>query len=198
MSDDAARKHTIVCVEADAENRRLISEVLEATGEYRVIGAPDGVNGLEQIKEHCPVLALVDLDLPVISAYELLRRLRGASHECSKTPLVAVSASVMKGERQRCLRAGFMAFLEKPFDIHELRARVSECVRKSPVRGQATPPDREATPPDREATPPDREATPPDREATPPDRDREATPPDRDREATPPDRGQATPSKSSE
>jgi CheY-like chemotaxis protein len=140
VTADDDLKHTIIVVDADTENRQLISEVLEVTGTYHVIGAGDGVNGLEQIKEHCPVLALVDLDLPVISAYELLRRLRAASHESRKTPLIAVSASVMKGERQRCLRAGFMAFIEKPFDIHEFRASIAECVRKSPRRGQAPSP----------------------------------------------------------
>lgn len=135
----ADRKHTIVYVEADGENRRLVVEVLEITGAYRIISTGDGVSGLELIKEHQPVIAVVDLDLPVISAFELLRRVRNSGPPISRTPLVALSASVMKGERQRCLRAGFMAFMEKPFDIKELRTKIAECVRRSPTARQTVP-----------------------------------------------------------
>jgi len=128
------RKPTIVCIDADTDNRLLITEVLQVTDDYTIVGAGDGVSGLDLIRDQRPVVALVDLDLPVISAFELMRRLRGGEAPTSRTPLIAVSSSVMKGERQRCVRAGFMAFVEKPFDIHDLRTRVAECVRKSPVK----------------------------------------------------------------
>lgn len=134
MTSGEPDKPTIVCIDADADNRLLVIEVLQVSGDYNVVGAGDGVTGLELIREHQPSIALVDLDLPVISAFELMRRLRGGEAPTSRTPLVAVSASVMKGERQRCVRAGFMAFVEKPFDIDELRERVAECVRRSPVK----------------------------------------------------------------
>jgi two-component system cell cycle response regulator DivK len=122
--------HTIVYIEADADNRQLVRRVLATTGRYEVETASDGVSGLEQIREHRPVLALVDLDLPVISPFELLRRLQ-TDPEIKQIPVVAVSASIMRGERQRCLDAGFLSFIEKPFDIHELRAMIDICVERA-------------------------------------------------------------------
>lgn len=127
--------HTIVYIEADADNRQLVQRVLATTGRYEVETASDGVSGLEQIRKHKPVLALVDLDLPVISPYELLRRLQ-ADPEIKQIPVVAVSASIMRGERQRCLDAGFLSFIEKPFDIHEFREMVDICVERASQESQ--------------------------------------------------------------
>lgn len=126
---------TIVYIEADADNRHLVQRVLATTGRYEVETASDGVSGLEQIRKYKPVLALVDLDLPVISPYELLRRLQ-ADPEIKQIPVVAVSASIMRGERQRCLDAGFLSFIEKPFDIHEFREMVDICVERASQESQ--------------------------------------------------------------
>jgi two-component system cell cycle response regulator DivK len=117
----------VVCVAADADNLELLHRVLETTGRYRVVGARDGLSGLELVRRERPALVLLDLDLPVVDGMETFRRLR-ADAELRSVPVVAVSASVMRGERQRCLLAGFEAFVEKPFDIHELRRLAAELV----------------------------------------------------------------------
>jgi two-component system cell cycle response regulator DivK len=127
--------HTIVYIEADVDNRQLVQRVLATTGRYKVEIASDGVSGLEQIRRHRPVLALVDLDLPVISPFELLRRLQ-ADPEIKQIPVVAVSASIMRGERQRCLDAGFLSFIEKPFDIDEFRQMIDICVERTSRKPQ--------------------------------------------------------------
>lgn len=118
----------VVCVEADADNLELLHRVLETTGRYRVVGARDGLSGLALVRRERPALVLLDLDLPVVDGLETFRRLR-ADEQLAAIPVVAVSASVMRGERQRCVDAGFAAFVEKPFDIHELRRLVTELVR---------------------------------------------------------------------
>jgi len=130
--EDAAAPEplTIVCVEGSADNRTLIEWLLESTGRYRVVGASDGVAGLELVKSSRPALVLFDLDLPLLSGLDFARRIR-SEPELRRIPLVAVSASVMHGERQRSLEAGCMAFLEKPFDVLVLRDVVDDCVRRS-------------------------------------------------------------------
>jgi two-component system cell cycle response regulator DivK len=117
----------VACVAADADNLELLHRVLETTGRYRVVGARDGLSGLELVRRERPALVLLDLDLPVVDGLETFRRLR-ADQQLASIPVVAMSASVMRGERQRCVDAGFKAFVEQPFDIHELRRLVAELV----------------------------------------------------------------------
>jgi two-component system cell cycle response regulator DivK len=115
---------TIVCIEDNAANLDLVKRVLESTGKYRVIGAMDGAEGLAAVEREQPELVLVDLDIPIINGFEVARRIR-ADPRLDGTRVVAVSANVLKNEPQAALEAGCIAFIEKPFDIHEFRAEIA-------------------------------------------------------------------------
>jgi len=121
---------TIVYVEDNPDNLRLVEWVLESTGKYKVYGAEDGVAGFELIRKRRPVLALLDLDLPLVDGFELARRLQ-ADPELRQIPIIAISASVMRRERQRSLEAGCVAFVEKPFDVLNFRQLVEDCIHRS-------------------------------------------------------------------
>ena len=118
----------ILYVEDNAANLALVRKVLEHGGRYEVIGAATGEDGLEQATNDPPALILLDLDLPGIDGFELARRLQ-ASPPTAAIPLVAISASVMKHEREQALASGCARFIEKPFDIAELRAVVEHALR---------------------------------------------------------------------
>jgi len=122
-----APRPLVLCIQADRDNLELIERVLETTDSYELARAADGIDGLEICREQRPALVLLDLDLPLVDGFETLRRLRGDPRTADIT-VVAVSASVMKGERRRCMDAGFAAFVEKPFDVQELRRLVARLV----------------------------------------------------------------------
>ncbi len=128
MSD--AERVKVVYVEDNLDNLRLVEWVLESTGRYQVLGATDGLAGLELIRRERPALVLLDIDLPLVDGLELARRIR-LDAELKQIPLVAVSASVMRKERQRCLEAGCMAFVEKPFDVIAFTELVSDCIQRT-------------------------------------------------------------------
>jgi CheY-like chemotaxis protein len=134
MSTDDRVK--VVYVEDNLDNLRLVEWVLESTGRYQVLGAGDGVAGLDLIRRERPALVLLDLDLPLVDGLELARRIRQDA-ELRQIPLVAVSASVMRKERQRCLEAGCMAFVEKPFDVIAFTALVGDCIQRSRPAAEA-------------------------------------------------------------
>lgn len=121
----------VLVVEADLDNLGLLERVLESTGRYRTARATDGVSGLEQIRRLQPAMVLLDLDLPLAGGLEIFRRVK-SDPQISSIPVVAVSASVMKGERRRCLDAGFAGFIEKPFDIQMLRRMAAQITRRWP------------------------------------------------------------------
>jgi CheY-like chemotaxis protein len=117
----------IVYVEDNPANFVLVRKVLEVHGEHVVEQAGSAEDGWARIEAAPPALVLLDLDLPGMSGLDLARRLK-ADPRLRGIPVVAISASVMKGERTQALQAGCVSFLEKPFDIQTLRRVVTEAV----------------------------------------------------------------------
>lgn len=115
----------VVYIEDNPSNFALARRILELSGTYEVLGAKDGLTGLALVHERRPDVVLLDLDLPGISGIEVVQRIR-ASPEIAKIPVLAVTASVMKRERTQAIDAGCNSFIEKPFDIHQLREQVDQ------------------------------------------------------------------------
>ncbi len=120
----------ILYVEDNAANLALVRKVLEHAGAYEVVGCMTGEEGFTSAQADPPALILLDLDLPGIDGFELARRLR-AEPVLAAIPMVAISASVMKQERDQAIAAGCVHFIEKPFDIGELRAVVEQVLRNA-------------------------------------------------------------------
>ncbi len=117
----------IVYVEDNPANFVLVRKVLETHGEYNVEQAASAEEGWTQITAAPPELVLLDLDLPGMSGLDLARRLK-VDDRTRHVPLVAISASVMKEERSQALEAGCVWFIEKPFDLQELRRVVRQAI----------------------------------------------------------------------
>lgn len=113
---------TILVVEDNARNMKLVCDVLRATG-YRALEAATGERALELAAEHEPDLVLMDIQLPDIDGVETLRRLR-ADERTAVIPVLALTAQAMDGDRERFLAAGFDGYLSKPVDIPTLAAAV--------------------------------------------------------------------------
>lgn len=117
----------VVYVEDNDANFTLVRKLLEATEGVEVTGATTGEEALRLIAGDPPDLVLLDLDLPGISGLEVAQRLK-ADPALAPIPVVAISASVMKQERDQAIAAGCVAFVEKPFDIQRLRQVVNDAV----------------------------------------------------------------------
>ena len=105
----------ILVVEDNDKNRKLVRDVLTATG-YRLAEAETGEDGVRLARERMPDLVLMDIQLPGINGIEALRQLR-ADPTPSAIPIVAVTASAMTQDRQKILAAGFDAYQSKPLSI---------------------------------------------------------------------------------
>jgi CheY-like chemotaxis protein len=117
----------VVYIEDNPANMALVVRALEATGRYRVLGAPDGESGLSMIESELPALVLVDLDVPGVNGFEVTRQIKASTKpEVARIPIAAISANVMQGERDASLAAGCIAFIEKPFDLGEFRKQIAE------------------------------------------------------------------------
>ncbi len=107
----------VLVVEDNEKNMKLFRDVLQATG-YRTLEATTGEDALELAAEHAPDLVLMDAQLPGIDGIEALRRLR-ANERTAETPVVALTAQAMAGDRERFLEAGFDGYISKPVDLPE-------------------------------------------------------------------------------
>jgi CheY-like chemotaxis protein len=98
---------------------RTIKALLEGYGQ--VLEATDGPSGIEMALVHQPNLILMDIALPGMNGIETMQEIR-KSEFLKHTPVVAVSASAMKGDREHFLACGFNDYISKPID-HEILDR---------------------------------------------------------------------------
>lgn len=119
----------ILYIEDNVGNRMLVRRILEAEG-YSVTEAVDGVSGLETASQSHPDLILLDINLPEIDGYDLARRFRELP-SLKDTPILAVTANVMKGDRERTLAAGCDGYIQKPIDVDKLPAQIKSALQKT-------------------------------------------------------------------
>jgi len=115
---------TILYVEDNAANRMLVGQVLEGVG-YTVIEATDGLSGIKMAQEAHPDLILMDINIPGMDGYEAATRIKSLP-ELSNIPIIALTAKVMAGDRERALAAGCNGYIAKPIDIDALPKQVAE------------------------------------------------------------------------
>ncbi|HEU5012564.1 MAG TPA: hybrid sensor histidine kinase/response regulator [Roseiflexaceae bacterium] len=119
-------KPCILYIEDNLNNQRLVQVVLEARG-YKVVIARDGPEGLARAREMTPELILVDLGIPGLDGFETTTRLRSLEHLRS-TPILALTADVQAGTRERSLAAGCDGYITKPIDARQLPQQIQEFV----------------------------------------------------------------------
>lgn len=121
---------TLLYIEDNAANRLLVRRVLEAEG-HTVLEAADGPSGLDMVRDAPPDLILLDINLPEMDGYEFVSRLREIQG-LEKTPVIALTANVMKGDRERTLAAGCDGYIQKPIDVDELPEQVASFLSRCP------------------------------------------------------------------
>lgn len=107
---------TILYIEDNPANLRLVSRLLARKGNYNFLSADEPVQGLKIASESQPDLILVDINLPGMSGYEVLKCLR-LQKNIDKTPIIAVSANAMRSDINKGLEAGFKHYITKPIDV---------------------------------------------------------------------------------
>ena len=111
-------KEKILIVEDNPVHTRLIEMTLRSKN-YTLLKATDGKEALDIAAREQPALFLIDLNLPKMTGFELTRKLR-ENPAFSHTPIIAITAYAMKGNRERAIESGCDAYLTKPINTHEL------------------------------------------------------------------------------
>lgn len=110
---------TVLCIEDNKINMLLVSRVVEAEG-YNLLRAEDGPKALAMLEESQPDIILLDINIPGIHGLDLARMIR-ENERLAAIPIIATTANVLVGDKERCLEAGCDEYLPKPLDIRRLR-----------------------------------------------------------------------------
>jgi CheY-like chemotaxis protein len=119
---------TILVADDRPTGRELVRTVLENSG-YTVIEAGDGREALRCARETHPDLIILDIHMPGGDGFEIIQELR-RDPAFAPTPIVALTASAMQGDRERALALGFTGYLTKPIRIAALREEVERLLAR--------------------------------------------------------------------
>jgi len=107
----------ILIVEDNQDNRELVVKVLRNKG-FDLAEAADGEEAIEKAVSEKPDLILLDISLPKLDGYEVVKRLK-SMEEFREIPVVAFTAHAMKGDREKVIAEGFEGYISKPINVRE-------------------------------------------------------------------------------
>ena len=125
--DTPKRKPLILIADDRSSSRELLRTVLQRAG-YDVMEADDGEVALEAARTGHPDLILLDLQMPRLDGYGVIAQLR-ADERFRDLPVLALTATAMRGDREKIMAAGFTDYLSKPAGPDLLRDAVARLLK---------------------------------------------------------------------
>ena len=116
----------VLHVEDNPDNRMLVRRLLNAFG-YQVVEAENAAQARALVQNIRPDLILMDINMPDVDGYTLTNELKLLPNLLG-VPIVAITANVMKGDRERTLSAGCDGYIEKPIDVDRFLEQVEQFI----------------------------------------------------------------------
>lgn len=124
------KPHKLLYVEDDPANLKLVQKILTSRREFELLDAVCGKAGMDLAVNQCPELILLDINLPDMNGFELLRQLQNNS-ATRDIPVIAVTANAMPHEVERGMAAGFTDYLIKPVDVEKILTTLERHIIKT-------------------------------------------------------------------
>jgi CheY-like chemotaxis protein len=135
-SHRGALEHTLLCIEDNPANLKLVEQIIGRDPNVRLLSAMDGASGIETAREFQPDAILMDINLPDMSGIDALEILR-ADPVTAHIPAVAVSANAMQRDIKKGLEAGFFRYITKPINVDEFTEALDLVLESSQVHSTA-------------------------------------------------------------
>jgi two-component system cell cycle response regulator DivK len=121
-------KGTILYIEDNPDNRLLVKRILLANN-YTLLEAKDAANALKILEDAHPDLILMDINMPEMDGYTLTTKIKSMPR-FEHTPILAVTANVMRGDKEKTLEAGCDGYIQKPLDIDQLTREIERFIMR--------------------------------------------------------------------
>lgn len=118
---------SVLYIEDSAANVALVEHLITRRGDLKFLSASTGTQGVEMACEHLPTAIMVDINLPDINGYDVLKYLRSIP-ATAHIPAMALSADAYFHQIEQGIAAGFCQYLTKPFKIAELMDALDMCL----------------------------------------------------------------------
>lgn len=120
---------TVLYVEDNYENRVLVRRILQAEG-YQVLEAENASEALDRVMNQRPDLILMDINMPETDGYALTAKMKSLP-ALAGVPVVALTANVMRGDRERSFAAGCDGYIQKPVDVDEFPRQIERYLQRA-------------------------------------------------------------------
>ena len=119
---------TVLVADDNAAGRELVRTVLQSCG-YKITEVADGLEALRAARDLRPDLIILDLNMPGMDGFDVIRELR-CNAEFAATPVLALTASTMQGDREHAMAAGFTDYMSKPIGPRQLRIEIERLLQR--------------------------------------------------------------------
>ena len=130
---------TVLVVDDSSVDRRLLGGLLEHRGDCAILYAANGQEAVEALTHIQYDIVLMDCQMPVMDGYEATEKIRSYEGDEKHTPIIAMTAHAMKGDRERCLEAGMDDYLSKPVTIESLNQVLEKYLGEETISTDADP-----------------------------------------------------------
>lgn len=121
-----ASDHTVLVVEDNETNMALVREILSIDG-YKMLEAENGRVGIDMAIETVPDVVLMDINIPEVDGVTAMKEIKG-NEKTKSVPIIALTASAMKGDDTKMLDEGFDGYVAKPINLKDLLEEVKNAV----------------------------------------------------------------------
>ena len=121
-------KGTILYVEDNPDNRLLVKRIL-LSEDYSLLEATDAMDALNVLQTARPDLILMDINMPDMDGYTLTAKIKSLPG-FERVPILALTANVMRGDREKTLEAGCDGYIQKPLDIDQLTREIEKFISR--------------------------------------------------------------------
>jgi two-component system cell cycle response regulator DivK len=126
--DSPENKGTILYVEDNPDNRLLVRRIL-LSEDYSLLEATNAADALNVLETAHPDLILMDINMPDMDGYTLTAKIKSLPG-FERVPILAVTANVMRGDKEKTLEAGCDGYIQKPLDIEQLTREIERFISR--------------------------------------------------------------------
>src|SRR5215207_8643683 len=119
-------KGTILYIEDNADNRTLVRRILHAE-DYEFEEAKNASDALDVLRTARPNLILMDINMPDMDGYTLTAKIKSMPG-FERIPILAITANVMRGDKEKTLEAGCDGYIQKPLDVDQLIREIEKFI----------------------------------------------------------------------